>query len=88
MSVWAEIDRLRERHEAELARVREELHRVHGSALRIDEFGRWRCSWRPTRGDRLTQRFTGRTGAELLKRLTAAIAARPKRKPKKAEASG
>jgi hypothetical protein len=48
----------------------------------VDEFGRWRCSWTPTRGERRAQRLTARSGPELVEKLKAAIAALPpKQKP-------
>jgi hypothetical protein len=87
VSVWAEIDRLKAKHEAELEETRAALGERRGGALRI-QHGLWCCSWRPTRGDRHVQHVRARTSAELLERLDQLIAGWPrKRRGREAAAS-
>lgn len=86
MSVWADIDRKLAAHQAELETTRAALQERRGGALRV-QHGFWWCTWRPTRGGRLVQRVSGRTGAELLERLDALIAGWPRRRAPRAKAA-
>jgi hypothetical protein len=53
-----------------------------GAYVRADELGWWRCSYRPTKGNRLRVVVRARSSAELISNLEA-IPDRPLRKPKK-----
>lgn len=86
MSVWSEIDQLHEEHGVEVERTRAALKVRRGGALKV-QHGLWWCSWRPTRGDRRTQRVSARTAAELLARLDALITGWPRRRAPRARAA-
>lgn len=78
-SVWAQIDALKVRHQRELAETEEAVAKLGGGSVRIDELGRWCCSWRPRAGNRATLRVKARSGAELVDALKAEQAEHAKR---------
>lgn len=69
MSVWKEIDRLKAKYDADFARVKRLVKELGGGSVKTDEFGFWRCSWRPTFGDRRVVRVRAQRPAELLRAL-------------------
>lgn len=85
MSVWDDIDARLVQHREELAQTNAALAEFRGGALRVDDFGRWWCSWRPTRGNRVTRRISARSAPELLERLRELIAGWPRKRARRAE---
>lgn len=69
MSVWDEIDQMLAQYRATLARTKERCRELGGSAVRADELGFWRCSYRPTSGDRRVVRLVARSPDELVRAL-------------------
>lgn len=77
MSVFHEIDKALAKYEAELATVKEAVAKHGGRSVRLTETGWWRCSFRPTRGDRKTVRLKARSTAELIASVRAMREAQP-----------
>lgn len=67
MSVWDDIDAYKARHEREFKRTREAVKQLGGAFVRIDDAGRWRCSFNLGAGER--KHFDAATGEELVGRL-------------------
>ena len=72
--LWEQLDKLKASHDAERRWTEAKVAELGGGVLRIDEFGRWCCSYRPTRGGRRTRRLVARTGAALVEALERARA--------------
>lgn len=72
MNVWEEIDKLKARHDAELAETERQVQVLGGGKPQLDELGVWRCSWRPKSGDRTTQHPCARSGPGLVDALKVA----------------
>jgi len=89
MSVWTDIDEKQTEYLAEVERIRGSLYKRGARLLLpVDEYGRWWCSWRPTRGDRHAKRVSALNPTELLARLGALVDEWPrKRAPRAKKAS-
>lgn len=81
MSVWHDIDKKLAQYKSELEGTRNAVRDLGGAYVRADEWGWWRCSYRPTVGDRLRVQLKARSPAELLEQLRGvkAVKSKPKR---------
>lgn len=82
MSIFREIDQALAEYQRTLQSTREAVRALGGAYVRADELGFWRCSYRPTRGVRLSVTLRARGHLELLTLLEAAPD-RPGRRPRK-----
>lgn len=82
MTVWAAIDAKCRQHKAELETTRDCIRQLGGAYVRADELGWWKCSYRPTVGDRLQVTLRARSSAELIAQMQAVVEARNAGKPK------
>lgn len=72
MSVFREIDAKYTQYLKDLQSTKEAVAALGGAFVKADSFGYWRCSYRPTAGDRLRKTLKARTHIELIALLDAA----------------
>lgn len=69
MNIWKQIDDLKRKFDQDFKRTQTQVTELGGGKVRTDEFGFWRCSWRPTFGDRHVVRVRAQRGEDLVARL-------------------